>query len=145
MSFEAIVGDGRRTMYIQRSQQLTMIQWLKWAKTVSSRANTCISLTSLKYVHFYACYCWWGQFWQRPQNAQLRISSTAAYEQHVNCLFNTWICAGKNMTVNSTWQGFLCNKKNDKIYVTVTFTAYSKTCVKQPLKNRQNKDLNDKW
>ena len=22
---------------------------------------------------------------------------------------------------------------------------YSKTCVKQPLKNRQNKDLNDKW
>ena len=24
-------------------------------------------------------------------------------------------------------------------------TPYSKTCVKQPLKNRQNKDLNDKW
>ena len=23
--------------------------------------------------------------------------------------------------------------------------AYSKTCVKRPLKNRQNKDLNDKW
>ena len=23
--------------------------------------------------------------------------------------------------------------------------SYSKTCVKQPLKNRQNKDLNDKW
>ena len=22
---------------------------------------------------------------------------------------------------------------------------YSKTCLKQPLKNRQNKDLNDKW
>ena len=22
---------------------------------------------------------------------------------------------------------------------------YSKTCVKRPLKNRQNKDLNDKW
>ena len=22
---------------------------------------------------------------------------------------------------------------------------YSKTCVKWPLKNRQNKDLNDKW
>ena len=22
---------------------------------------------------------------------------------------------------------------------------YSKTCVKLPLKNRQNKDLNDKW
>ena len=22
---------------------------------------------------------------------------------------------------------------------------YSKTCVKQPLKNRQNKDLKDKW
>ena len=23
--------------------------------------------------------------------------------------------------------------------------VYSKTCVKRPLKNRQNKDLNDKW
>ena len=23
--------------------------------------------------------------------------------------------------------------------------VYSKTCFKQPLKNRQNKDLNDKW
>ena len=23
--------------------------------------------------------------------------------------------------------------------------VYSKTCLKQPLKNRQNKDLNDKW
>ena len=22
---------------------------------------------------------------------------------------------------------------------------YSKTCIKRPLKNRQNKDLNDKW
>ena len=25
------------------------------------------------------------------------------------------------------------------------FCLYSKTCVKQPLKNRQSKDLNDKW
>ena len=24
-------------------------------------------------------------------------------------------------------------------------TVYSKTCLKRPLKNRQNKDLNDKW
>ena len=24
-------------------------------------------------------------------------------------------------------------------------SEYSKTCVKQPLRNRQNKDLNDKW
>ena len=24
-------------------------------------------------------------------------------------------------------------------------SAYSKTCLKQPLKNIQNKDLNDKW
>ena len=23
--------------------------------------------------------------------------------------------------------------------------SYSKTCLKQPLKNRQNKNLNDKW
>ena len=27
----------------------------------------------------------------------------------------------------------------------VVNTICSKTCVKQPLKNRQNKDLNDKW
>ena len=26
-----------------------------------------------------------------------------------------------------------------------THLLYSKTCVKRPLKNRQNKDLNDKW
>ena len=28
--------------------------------------------------------------------------------------------------------------------VNVKFTMYSKTCLKRPLKNRQNKDLNDK-
>ena len=28
-------------------------------------------------------------------------SQTAVYKQHVNCLVNTWICAGKNMTVDS--------------------------------------------
>ena len=27
----------------------------------------------------------------------------------------------------------------------IVFSFYSKTCVKRPLKNRQNKDLNDKW
>ena len=27
----------------------------------------------------------------------------------------------------------------------VKFHIYSETCVKQPLKNRQNKVLNDKW
>ena len=25
------------------------------------------------------------------------------------------------------------------------YSAYSKTCLKRPLKNRQNKDFNDKW
>ena len=25
------------------------------------------------------------------------------------------------------------------------YVGYSKTCVKRPLKNRRNKDLNDKW
>ena len=29
--------------------------------------------------------------------------------------------------------------------LTVNFCAYSKTCVKLPLKNRQNQGLNDKW
>ena len=27
----------------------------------------------------------------------------------------------------------------------VTQSVYSKTCLKRPLKNRQNKDFNDKW
>ena len=27
----------------------------------------------------------------------------------------------------------------------IIFYLYSRTCVKQPLKTRQNKDLNDKW
>ena len=27
----------------------------------------------------------------------------------------------------------------------IIFYSYSKTYVKRPLKNRQNKDLNDKW
>ena len=27
----------------------------------------------------------------------------------------------------------------------IIFYSCSKTCVKRPLKNRQNKDLNDKW
>ena len=30
------------------------------------------------------------------------------------------------------------------VHVVSIFIAYSKTCVKRPLKNRQNKDLNDK-
>ena len=34
----------------------------------------------------------------------------------------------------------------DKMYSVSCLTyVYSKTCVKGPLKNRQNKDLNDKW
>ena len=37
-----------------------------------------------------------------------------------------------------TWQRaiYICGQ---------TLKDYSKTCVKRPLKNRQNKDLNDKW
>ena len=31
------------------------------------------------------------------------------------------------------------------IDLSVLCTLYSKTCLKQPLENRQNKDLNDKW
>ena len=41
------------------------------------------------------------------------------------------------------------NKKHSKLHgmqkVKEYKTDYSKTCVKQTLKNRQNKDLNDKW
>ena len=32
-----------------------------------------------------------------------------------------------------------------KLHIYTGLFAYSKTCVKQPLKYRQNKDLNDKW
>ena len=34
-----------------------------------------------------------------------------------------------------------CSQQN----VIIATTKCSKTCVKRPLKNRQNKDLNDKW
>ena len=30
-------------------------------------------------------------------------------------------------------------------YLLIYFGSYSKTCLKRPLKNKQNKDLNDKW
>ena len=33
---------------------------------------------------------------------------------------------------------------NNNMFV-VSFSLYSKTCVKRPLKNRQNKGLNDNW
>ena len=36
------------------------------------------------------------------------------------------------------------NKQCSRHY-TFCILIYSKTCVKLPLKNRQNKDLNDKW
>ena len=35
-------------------------------------------------------------------------------------------------------QAFVCK-------VILILYKYSKTCLKQPLKNRQNKDINDKW
>ena len=39
------------------------------------------------------------------------------------------------------------NRKETKLVYSYTYenTKYSKTGLKQPLKNRQNKDLNDKW
>ena len=33
----------------------------------------------------------------------------------------------------------------EKLDIHAVLSMYSKTCVKRPLKNRQNKDLNDKW
>ena len=41
--------------------------------------------------------------------------------------------------VLARWEEFLAKIRKLKVSV------YSKTCLKQPLKNRQNKDLNDKW
>ena len=37
------------------------------------------------------------------------------------------------------------NDYNATLDTDVSIMIYSKTCLKQPLKNRQNKDLNDKW
>ena len=40
-----------------------------------------------------------------------------------------------------SWMIPVANDQNaERLYL-----LYSKTCVKLPLKNRQNKDLNDKW
>ena len=33
---------------------------------------------------------------------------------------------------------------SDALFI-ISSSLYSKTCLKQPLKNRQNKDLNNKW
>ena len=40
--------------------------------------------------------------------------------------------------LNKTW------KLNHTLYL-YGILKFSETCVKRPLKNRQNKDLNDKW
>ena len=43
----------------------------------------------------------------------------------------------KSTTIYWLWKG-------DK-YNAILANMYSKTCVKLPIKNRQNKDFNDKW
>ena len=46
------------------------------------------------------------------------------------------------------WEGLRGGDLNiiTKLMMIIIYTnVYSKTCVKRPLKNRQNKDLNDKW
>ena len=37
------------------------------------------------------------------------------------------------------------NMDPDQTYLFFRFFFYTKTCIKGPLKNRQNKDLNDRW
>ena len=63
------------------------------------------------------------------------------------------LCSGINMKTTFSGQNFWQDKSYD-ILTDITFvnrsmqnvfTRYSKTCVKRSLKNRQNKDLNDKW
>ena len=48
----------------------------------------------------------------------------------------------KNLSVCETGQVHVWGAK--RIWKK-SVNKYSKTCVKWPLKNRQNKDLNDKW
>ena len=39
---------------------------------------------------------------------------------------------------------FVSQANNEQVHEIMVLMAYSKTCVKRPLKNRQNKELNDK-
>ena len=64
----------------------------------------------------------------------------------------TWTCQVGTCKVIVLKKKFLFQKKVLLLYKvsTVNFChvkklVYSKTCVKRPLKNKQNKDLNDKW
>ena len=51
------------------------------------------------------------------------------------CHFNTFTFLHKRLLATTI----------EKITCEGDSSLYSKTCVKQPLKNRQNKDINDKW
>ena len=42
-------------------------------------------------------------------------------------------------------KGMLAQSVKDPNAVNRQTMKYSKTCVERPLKNRRNKDLNDKW
>ena len=48
-----------------------------------SRANTYVILTSLNYVHFYACLCWWRLLLWRPRMRTCKVQKS--------CINNTWI------------------------------------------------------
>ena len=62
-------------------------------ENTASRAKTNIILTLWHNICYCVCNWWWRQFLRWPRNAYM-LNCKAVYEQHMNCLVNTWICAG---------------------------------------------------
>ena len=58
-------------------------------KNVCSRANTYVILTSLNYVHFYACCCWWRQFlWLPGMRINLYVKENSRSSAELPDLYN---------------------------------------------------------
>ena len=73
--------------------------------------------------------------------------STLTEQGSVLCVFR-FMCPELKMCIHlSKTIPFLpyCMCKLNGFCTEVFFVMYSKTCLKRPLYNRQNKDLNDKW
>ena len=68
------------------------------------------------------------------------MGTLAKYCIMLHFIFDTskYIMDHPDLTVSIYMGNSIGLKREKDVY-------YSKTCLKQPLKNRQNKDLNDKW
>ena len=68
-----------------------------------SRAKTCVILTSLYYVHFFARYCWWRQFLWWP-----RIRIFKVQKPCINSRWIAWLIHG--ILLVKTWLLIACDK-----------------------------------